>query len=102
MTDLFDSYPYAARFGVNRTLPESGSPRDELLAGQAQNNTVDRGQSLALPAGGWASAQLRDVADPRPSQTYTKPHHHPRVSVRSVHEPPQIHLLGARGHRCLR
>jgi glutamate/tyrosine decarboxylase-like PLP-dependent enzyme len=31
MADLFDSYPYAARFGVNRALPEHGRSREELL-----------------------------------------------------------------------
>ena len=32
MTDLFDSYPYANRFDVNRTLPDQGRSRDEILA----------------------------------------------------------------------
>jgi sphinganine-1-phosphate aldolase len=32
MTDLFDFYPYAERLGVNRTLPEHGRRRDEILA----------------------------------------------------------------------
>jgi sphinganine-1-phosphate aldolase len=32
MADLFDSYPYAERYGVNRTLPEHGRPREEILA----------------------------------------------------------------------
>jgi sphinganine-1-phosphate aldolase len=32
MADLFDSYPYAERFGVNRTLPEQGRPREEILS----------------------------------------------------------------------
>ncbi len=31
MSDLFDSYPYAERFGVSRALPESGRSREELL-----------------------------------------------------------------------
>jgi sphinganine-1-phosphate aldolase len=31
MADLFDSYPYAERFGVNRGLPEHGSSREEIL-----------------------------------------------------------------------
>ena len=31
MSDLFDSYPYAERFGVNRELPEAGRPREEIL-----------------------------------------------------------------------
>ena len=32
MADLFDSYPYADRFEVNRGLPEGGRSRDEILA----------------------------------------------------------------------
>jgi sphinganine-1-phosphate aldolase len=32
MADPFDSYPYAARFGVNRELPEHGRSREEILA----------------------------------------------------------------------
>jgi glutamate/tyrosine decarboxylase-like PLP-dependent enzyme len=32
VADLFDSYPYADRFTVNRSLPEQGRPRDEILA----------------------------------------------------------------------
>ena len=32
MSDLFDFYPYAERFGVNRALPERGRPREEILA----------------------------------------------------------------------
>jgi sphinganine-1-phosphate aldolase len=32
MSDLFDSYPYAERFGVNRELPESGRSREEILS----------------------------------------------------------------------
>jgi sphinganine-1-phosphate aldolase len=31
MADMFNSYPYAERFGVNRTLPEHGRSREELL-----------------------------------------------------------------------
>lgn len=31
MADLFDSYPYAERFEVNRSLPEAGRSRDEIL-----------------------------------------------------------------------
>jgi sphinganine-1-phosphate aldolase len=31
MSDLFDFYPYAERFGVNRTIPESGRSREEIL-----------------------------------------------------------------------
>ena len=31
MSDLFDFYPYAERFGVNRELPDRGRPREELL-----------------------------------------------------------------------
>src|SRR5690242_1882174 len=31
MADMFNSYPYAARFGVNRALPEHGRSREELL-----------------------------------------------------------------------
>jgi sphinganine-1-phosphate aldolase len=31
MSDLFDFYPYAERFGVNRALPEAGRSREELL-----------------------------------------------------------------------
>jgi len=31
MSDLFDFYPYAERFGVNRGLPEAGRSREELL-----------------------------------------------------------------------
>src|SRR5262249_27796477 len=31
MSDLFDSYPYAERFGVNRELPEDGRSREEIL-----------------------------------------------------------------------
>lgn len=31
MSDLFDSYPYAERFGVNRALPERGRSREEIL-----------------------------------------------------------------------
>jgi sphinganine-1-phosphate aldolase len=29
--ELFDSYPYADRFPVNRALPEDGRPREEIL-----------------------------------------------------------------------
>jgi sphinganine-1-phosphate aldolase len=32
VADLFDSYPYADRFEVNRGLPESGREREEILA----------------------------------------------------------------------
>ena len=32
VADLFDSYPYADRFEVNRGLPEGGRSRDEILA----------------------------------------------------------------------
>ena len=32
MTDLFDFYPYAEPLGVNRTLPEHGRSREEILA----------------------------------------------------------------------
>jgi glutamate/tyrosine decarboxylase-like PLP-dependent enzyme len=32
MSDLFDSYPYADRFPVQRALPEQGRPRDEIRA----------------------------------------------------------------------
>jgi sphinganine-1-phosphate aldolase len=32
VADLFDSYPYADRFGVNRSLPEQGRSREEILA----------------------------------------------------------------------
>ena len=31
MSDLFDFYPYAARFGVSREIPEAGRSREELL-----------------------------------------------------------------------
>jgi sphinganine-1-phosphate aldolase len=31
MSDLFEFYPYAERFGVNRELPEAGRSREELL-----------------------------------------------------------------------
>jgi len=31
MSDLFDFYPYAERFGVNRELPDSGRSREEIL-----------------------------------------------------------------------
>ncbi len=31
MSDLFDFYPYAERFGVNRALPKSGRSREEIL-----------------------------------------------------------------------
>ncbi len=31
MTDLFDFYPYAERFGVNRAIPDSGRSREEVL-----------------------------------------------------------------------
>ncbi len=31
MSDLFDFYPYAERYGVNRALPESGRSREEIL-----------------------------------------------------------------------
>jgi glutamate/tyrosine decarboxylase-like PLP-dependent enzyme len=32
MADLFDSYPYKDRFPINRSLPERGRSRDEILA----------------------------------------------------------------------
>jgi glutamate/tyrosine decarboxylase-like PLP-dependent enzyme len=32
MADLFDSYPYADRFDVNRELPEAGRSREEILS----------------------------------------------------------------------
>ena len=32
MSNLFNFYPYAERLGVNRTLPEQGRPREEILA----------------------------------------------------------------------
>ena len=31
MSDLFDFYPYAERYGVNRAIPESGRSREEIL-----------------------------------------------------------------------
>ena len=31
MSDLFDFYPYAERFGVNRALPDGGRSREEIL-----------------------------------------------------------------------
>ena len=31
MSDLFDFYPYAERYGVNRALPDSGRSREEIL-----------------------------------------------------------------------
>jgi sphinganine-1-phosphate aldolase len=31
MSDLFDFYPYAERYGVNREIPESGRSREEIL-----------------------------------------------------------------------
>jgi glutamate/tyrosine decarboxylase-like PLP-dependent enzyme len=31
MTDLFDFYPYAERYGVNRQIPASGRSREEIL-----------------------------------------------------------------------
>jgi sphinganine-1-phosphate aldolase len=31
MSDLFDFYPYADRYGVNREIPESGRSREEIL-----------------------------------------------------------------------
>jgi sphinganine-1-phosphate aldolase len=31
MSDLFDFYPYAERFGVNRALPDDGRSREEIL-----------------------------------------------------------------------
>jgi sphinganine-1-phosphate aldolase len=31
MTDLFDFYPYAERYGVNREIPEGGRSREEIL-----------------------------------------------------------------------
>src|SRR4051794_22202534 len=32
MSDLFDFYPYAERFGVNRSLPDDGRSREEILS----------------------------------------------------------------------
>ena len=32
MSSVFDFYPYAERLGVNRTLPERGRPREEILS----------------------------------------------------------------------
>ena len=32
MTDLFDFYPYAERYGVNREIPAGGRSREEILA----------------------------------------------------------------------
>src|SRR6187401_2357426 len=32
MSDLFDFYPYAERFGVNRELPDSSRSREEILS----------------------------------------------------------------------
>ncbi len=31
MSDLFDFYPYAERYGVNRAIPDSGRSREEIL-----------------------------------------------------------------------
>ncbi|HEX5822509.1 MAG TPA: hypothetical protein VFY30_12155, partial [Solirubrobacterales bacterium] len=31
MSDLFDFYPYAERYGVNRELPDDGRSREEIL-----------------------------------------------------------------------
>jgi sphinganine-1-phosphate aldolase len=31
MSDLFDFYPYAERYGVNREIPENGRSREEIL-----------------------------------------------------------------------
>src|SRR5512143_3676941 len=32
MSDLFDFYPYAERFGVTRALPDSGRSREQILS----------------------------------------------------------------------
>jgi glutamate/tyrosine decarboxylase-like PLP-dependent enzyme len=32
MSDLFDFYPYAERYGVSRAIPESGRSREEILS----------------------------------------------------------------------
>ena len=32
MSDLFDFYPYAERYGVNREIPDDGRSREEILA----------------------------------------------------------------------
>src|SRR4051794_41935212 len=31
MSDLFDFYPYAERYGVNRAIPDAGRSREEIL-----------------------------------------------------------------------
>ena len=43
MADLFDSYPYADRFEVNRGLPETGRAREEILGELRQMATEEDG-----------------------------------------------------------
>ena len=49
MTDLFDFYPYAERYGVNRTLPEHGRSREEILA---ELRVMAASEDAAWEAGG--------------------------------------------------
>ena len=49
MTDLFDFYPYAERFGVTRALPEHGRSREEILA---ELRTIAEEEDTVWEAGG--------------------------------------------------
>ena len=56
MPDIFDSYPYAERHGVNRSLPEHGRSREEILA-ELRTIAIRR-----TPSGGTAAARGRCTA----------------------------------------
>ncbi len=49
MSDLFDFYPYAERFGVNRALPERGRSREEILT---ELRTIAREEDAVWESGG--------------------------------------------------
>ena len=49
MTDLFDFYPYAERYGVTRALPERGRTREEMLE---ELHAIAREEDTVWEAGG--------------------------------------------------
>ncbi|HUO71221.1 MAG TPA: aminotransferase class V-fold PLP-dependent enzyme [Solirubrobacteraceae bacterium] len=49
MADLFDSYPYAERYAVNRTLPMRGRSREEILA---ELRTIASEEDVVWQSGG--------------------------------------------------
>ena len=107
MSDLFDFYPYAERFGVNRELPESGRSREEILGelremateedavwedGQVLGDHVlRRPRPLRLPQGG-----VRPLRAPERAAAGHVPERHP-VRGRDHRDGARP---DARGRRC--